>query len=229
MSVITARHIGFSGIEEGSLGNKTWADPGASRAEKRDAKRRAVLMAGARLFNDQGYEQTSLEDIAKALSITKRTIYYYVQSKEEILFGCQQLGLEFLGETLERCYDKRLPVLDRIRLLISRYCAWVCTDLGACAPLVREVSLSSDRRRELRAGRARLDHLLRDMIREGMETGEIRECDPRLIASAIFGALNWIPYWNRSDAPSAPDQIAEAYVMMITSGLVPGADSAQGH
>ena len=132
------------------MANKTWADHGASRAEQRESKRRAVLMAGARLFNDQGYEQTSLEDIAKALSITKRTIYYYVQSKEEILFGCQQLGMEFLGETLERCYDQSLPVLDRIRLLVSGYCAWVCTDLGACAPLVREVGLSPDRRADLR-------------------------------------------------------------------------------
>jgi AcrR family transcriptional regulator len=203
------------------MGNKSWGDPTVTRGEKREAKRRAVLEAGARLFNDQGYEQTSLDDIARALNITKRTIYYYVQSKEEILYGCQQLGMEFLSGTLERCYDQSLPVTDRIRLLVTGYCAWVCTDLGACAPLVREVSLSGDRRAELREGRARLDHLLRDMIGEGIKAGEIRACDPQLTSAAVFGALNWVPYWNRRTNPRPPVEIAESFLALITHGLMP--------
>ena len=92
------------------MGNKTWTKTADSRSAQREIKRRAVLMAGARLFNDQGYEQTSLEDIAAALNITKRTIYYYVQSKEDILFGCHQLSLEFLGEVMEISRDDSLPV-----------------------------------------------------------------------------------------------------------------------
>ena len=203
------------------MGNKTWGNPGATREEQREAKRRAVLQAGARLFNDQGYEQTSLDDIARALNITKRTIYYYVQSKEEILYGCQQMGLEFLGETLERCYDRTIPAVERIRLLVTGYCAWVCTDLGACAPMVREVSLSEDRRSELREGRARLDHLLRDIIREGIAAGELRDCDPQMTSAAIFGALNWVPYWNRRTNPRPPEEIAESCLALITHGLMP--------
>ncbi|MBE1285706.1 MAG: TetR family transcriptional regulator [Rhodobacteraceae bacterium] len=203
------------------MGNKAWSENTGDRTEQRESKRRAVLMAGARLFNDQGYEQTSLEDIAEALNITKRTIYYYVQSKEEILFECQQLGMEFLRETLEQCYDHSIPVVRRIRLLVEGYCAWVCTDLGACAPLVREVSLSQERRSALRQGRRQLDHLLREMIGEGVKQGALKPCDPRLMASAIFGALNWVPYWNRGDQQLPPEQIADAYLAMITGGLVP--------
>jgi AcrR family transcriptional regulator len=207
--------------QEARLGNKKWGEPGSSRDEQRQAKRQAVLLAGAKLFNDKGYEQTSLEDIAQALNITKRTIYYYVQSKEEILFACQQSGQEFLRDTLADCSDPSIPVIDRIRKLVTDYCAWVCTDIGACSPLVREVSLSPDRRAELRAGRAQLDHLLRDMIRQGIEAGVVRECDPRLMTSAVFGALNWIPYWNRTENPVPPGRIAEAYLNLIISGMVP--------
>ena len=65
------------------------------------------------------------------------------------------------------------------------------------------------------------------MIRQGIAEGTIRDCDPRLMASAIFGALNWVPHWNRSDSPMPSKQIAEAYLELIISGLAPGGTRAQ--
>lgn len=194
-------------------------DPGASRDAKREAKRRAVLQAGARLFNDHGYEQTSLEDIAAALKITKRTIYYYVESKEDILFGCHLLGLEFLGQTMRQSQDESLPVVDRIALLVRGYCSWVSTDLGATIAMVREQSLSPARRAALRASKAEVDFLLRDLISQGVAEGSLRPCDPRLVAAAVFGALNWIPHWNRVADPVPPEAIAAQYLQLIFNGM----------
>jgi AcrR family transcriptional regulator len=195
-------------------------DTGASRDAKREAKRRAVLQAGARLFNDHGYEQTSLEDIAAALNITKRTIYYYVQSKEDILFGCHLLGLEFLGETMRQSQKDTLPVVDRIALLIRGYCAWVSTDLGATIAMVREHSLSPARRQALRASKAEVDFHLRSLIKQGVAEGSLRPCDPRLVAAAVFGALNWIPHWNRVENPVPQEEIAEQYLQLVFAGVV---------
>ncbi|WP_157133173.1 TetR/AcrR family transcriptional regulator [Roseobacter sp. SK209-2-6] len=193
---------------------------------QRAAKRRAVLEAGARLFNDQGYEQTSLEEIAAALSITKRTIYYYVDSKEDILFGCHQLGLEFLGETMQQAQDETLPVLDRVQLLIRGYCAWVSGDLGATIAMVREHSLSPERQAELRESKGRVDHQLRALIAQGIEEGVLRPCDPRLVTAAIFGALNWIPHWNRVASPVPQEEIAEQYLSLMMQGLMPDSQQA---
>ncbi len=201
------------------MGNKSWTTPGASRDAQREAKRQAVLQAGARLFNDHGYEQTSLEDIAAALNITKRTIYYYVQSKEDILFGCHQQGLEVLGETMARSQDPVLPVIARITLLIRGYCAWVSTDLGATIAMVREHSLSPERRKALRDSKAEVDFQLRSLIKQGVAEGSLRPCDPRLVSAAVFGALNWIPHWNRVDNPVPHEEIAEQYLHLVFTGM----------
>ncbi|MEP2717225.1 TetR/AcrR family transcriptional regulator [Pseudophaeobacter sp.] len=203
------------------MGNKSWTTPGASRDAQREGKRRAVLQAGARLFNDQGYEQTSLEEIATALNITKRTIYYYVDSKEDILFGCHLLGLEFLGETMAQSQDQSLPVMERIALLIRGYCAWVSTDFGATIAMVREQSLSADRRTALRASKAEVDFQLRSLISEGIAESSLRPCDPRLVAAVVFGALNWIPHWNRVENPVPQEDIAEQYLQLVFQGMVP--------
>lgn len=226
MSVITGRQLFGATIEHGTvtgiaMGNKTWTQTADSRSAQREIKRRAVLMAGARLFNDQGYEQTSLEDIAAALNITKRTIYYYVQSKEDILFGCQQLSLEFLADVMESSRDESLPVQERISRLVGGYCEWVSTDLGASLAMVRPYSLSPERREALHEGKARFDFQLRALIEQGIREGVIRHCDPRLVAAGVFGALNWIPFWNRTARPVPHEEIAEQYLAMIMNGLLP--------
>ncbi|WP_083100573.1 TetR/AcrR family transcriptional regulator [Pseudophaeobacter leonis] len=213
------------------MGNKSWTTAGTDTAgtgrdAKREAKRRAVLQAGARLFNDQGYEQTSLDEIAAALKITKRTIYYYVESKEDILFGCHLLGLEVLGEVMAQSQDESLPVVDRIALLIRGYCAWVSTDLGATIAMVREQSLSPARRSALRASKAEVDFQLRSLIAMGMQEGSLRPCDPRLVTAAVFGALNWIPHWNRVDSPVPQEVIAEQYLQLMFSGMTVAQDAA---
>src|SRR6202047_2544195 len=68
----------------------------ASRERRRDRelKRDAVIRAAAREFNRRGYHNTSLDDIAARLEVTKPTVYYYVTSKEQLLFQCFVAGVE---------------------------------------------------------------------------------------------------------------------------------------
>jgi AcrR family transcriptional regulator len=56
------------------------------RAREREIKREAVIRAAVHAFNRKGYHNTSLDDIAAALDVTKPTVYYYVTSKEQLLF-----------------------------------------------------------------------------------------------------------------------------------------------
>src|SRR5207302_585384 len=64
------------------------------RLRARELKREAVSRAAAREFNRKGYHNTSLDDIATALEVTKPTVYYYVTSKEQLLFECFVAGVE---------------------------------------------------------------------------------------------------------------------------------------
>src|SRR2546421_12369540 len=62
------------------------------RLRDREVKREAVIRAAAHAFNRKGYHNTSLDDIAAALEVTKPTVYYYVTSKEQLLFQCFVAG-----------------------------------------------------------------------------------------------------------------------------------------
>src|SRR6266581_4701795 len=70
------------------------------RQHDREVKREAVIRAAAHAFNHKGYHNTSLDDIAAALEVTKPTVYYYVTNKEQLLFECFVAGVEQIRTAL---------------------------------------------------------------------------------------------------------------------------------
>mgnify|MGYP003885298701 CR=1 FL=1 len=71
--------------------NKSSESP-FSKDFQRGQKRQAILSEAAKLFNIRGTRATTLSDIASRLSLTKTTLYYYVKSKEELIYQCYQIG-----------------------------------------------------------------------------------------------------------------------------------------
>ncbi len=194
--------------------------PVGAREEMRRAKRLAVLETGARMFNRRGYDRTRLEDIAAELSVSKRTLYYYVASKDDILFQCNVMAYESLEPALTVCADRAIPPLDRIRTLLRAYGRLLADDFGACLVLTRENLLSPEGAAILRDSRRRLDITLRGLIEEGHADGSIAPCDPKLAAAAVYGAFNWLPHWRSPAKTPGYGEIADAFLDLLFDGLV---------
>lgn len=202
------------------MSNDQWRDVVESRETQRRKKRQAVIEAGVRLFNENGFEKTSLDDLAKSLGITKRTIYYYVQSKDEILMEALRQSMQVLERIVQTVENDTCSAVNTIEVIIDEYALWIATDLGACLVLTRENMLTDEVRVELRATKSQLDWLIRRAVIEGIEVGEIREtCDPRLTSAAIFGALNWVPYWNSGQTQTPASEISDQFKCSFIQGL----------
>lgn len=196
------------------------------REEMRRAKRLAVLEAGARMFNRRGYDRTRLEDIAAELSVSKRTLYYYVASKDDILFQCNVMAYEALEPALTVCADRTIPPLERVRTLMRAYVRLLADDFGACLVLTRENLLSAEGAAVLRDSRRRLDTTLRGLIEEGLADGSIAPCDPKLVSAAVYGAFNWLPHWRSPEKTPDYGEIGEAFLALLFDGLARSQPSA---
>src|SRR2546423_3691227 len=95
----------------------------ASRERLRDraVKREAVIRAAAREFNRKGYHNTSLDDIAARLEVTKPTVYYYVTSKEQLLFQCFVAGVEQIRATFRDVRHLQVPARERLNAVLRHY------------------------------------------------------------------------------------------------------------
>ena len=195
----------------------------ASRERRRDRelKREAVIRAAAREFNRKGYHNTSLDDIATALEVTKPTVYYYVTSKEQLLFECFVAGVEQIRAAFRAARQLEAPARERLSAVLRHYGEAVGSEFGWCMVRAEDQDLSPAMSRHIKQLKSEIDQGIRRLIREGVQDGSIAPCDPKLAAFALAGALNWIAHWYREDQSLTGAEIAAAFVAIFEGGLRP--------
>ena len=191
------------------------------RLRDRELKRHAVIRAAAREFNRKGYHNTSLDDIAARLEVTKPTVYYYVTSKEQLLFACFVAGVEQIRAAFRAVRELAVPARERLNAVLRHYGEAVASDFGWCMVRAEDQDLSRAMSRHIKSLKSEIDQGIRRLIREGIQDGSIEPCDPKMTAFALAGALNWIAHWYREDQSLTPAQIAEAFVTIFEGGLRP--------
>lgn len=212
---------GVAETEEGSREGEGLfaAVSGETREEVRRAKRMLVLMTGARMFNERGYDRTKLDDIAAELNVSKRTLYYYIKNKDDILFQCNTMAYEDVLPTIAVCADRTIPPLERIRKLMRAYAEVLSQDYGACLVLTHENVLGRESFAVLREIRRRLDTTLRTLVEEGVADGSIGPCEPKYASAALFGAFNWLPHWRSAKRRPSYAEVGEAFLDVFLKGL----------
>ena len=197
------------------------------RVREREVKREAVIRAAAHAFNRKGYHNTSLDDIAAALDVTKPTVYYYVSNKEQLLFECFVAGVEQIRAAFRETKQQKVSGRERLAALLRHYGEAVASDFGWCMVRAEEQDLSPTMSGHIKALKSEIDQDIRRLIRDGIQDGSIHPCDPKMTAFALAGALNWIAHWYRENQSMTGAQIADAFVTIFENGLRPRAQAAQ--
>jgi len=199
------------------------ADAWRGRRRRRDhgLKRDAVIRTAARAFDTKGYHNTSLDDIAAALGVTKPTVYYYVPNKEQLLFECFKAGLEPIRAALRRAEQSDGTGRERVRDVMRDYALAIASEYGWCMVRAEHQDLGPDLSAEVKALKGEIDRGIRRLLQAGQADGSIQISDPKLAAFAIAGALNWIAHWYQAGRSLNPAQIADAFVGLFEHGLAP--------
>jgi AcrR family transcriptional regulator len=190
-----------------------------NREQVRSGKREAVLRMAAQVFNERGFAASTLDEVAERLKITKPTLYYYVKSKDEILYECVRMGLTMLQEAIQTAGASGGSALDKLVVAMRKYAEIVTMDFGMCLIRVGEDPLPLESQRKLRRIKAAIDQEFRELIRQGIGEGSINNCDPKITAFALAGALSWIGRWYRPGGDLSPPQIAEHFIALLVNGL----------
>jgi AcrR family transcriptional regulator len=196
---------------------------GRKRLRDHGVKRDAVVQVAARAFAEHGYHNTSLDDIAKALDVTKPTIYYYVTNKEQLLFQCFVTGLEPIRSALSEVKVSKAPGRERLNTVLRQYAQAVASDFGWCMVIAEHQDLSAAMSSHIRDLKIEIDQGIRRLLREGVKDGSVQPCDVKMTAFALAGALNWIAHWYRANHGMTAAQIADAFVTIFEEGLRPRA------
>ena len=159
-----------------------------NRTAQHDAKRAAILSQAAKLFNYKGSRATTLRDIAESLGLTKTSLYYYVKTKEELIYQCYMATLDHHHHTLDQIEARHSGSVERASAFFrAHFDDWLAAQEGRAphnAILLEIAGLKGAHREEVEARYVTLFKRLRSYIRDGIESGAFRQCDP---TSAVTG------------------------------------------
>jgi AcrR family transcriptional regulator len=178
-----------------------------------------ILKSAAKAFRRLGYHGATVEEIAAALHMKKGNLYYYFKNKEEILFACHQYSLDQLMQLLEDVEHSAMAPDEKLRRLIVAFVHTILDELHGTALFLELEALSPSHLKTVIARRDQFDHGVRQVLQEGMASGRFVKNDPKLLAFALFGAVNWIPRWFNPDGQASSQQIADVFADFFVAGL----------
>ena len=183
-------------------------------------KRRALIREAGKAFSRLGYRNTSLDDIAKTLNVTKPALYYYVKDKNEILFECHNLALDLGDQAIEEARSTQDTAFGRLRHFVLRYIQMINSDLGNYAVLTEPVtSLRRAERDAILKRRRKFDALLREWVAEAIRDRDIADADPGLVVAFFMGAVNHIPIWFNPGGAASGEDVARVFTDLIAYGI----------
>jgi AcrR family transcriptional regulator len=187
-------------------------------------KRNAVLREATRIIARRGFHNTSLDDVAEALQVSKGTLYNYVTDKLEILFECHIMSLDMGLQAAAFAEKHGTMGYSKLRLNLRAYIRWQNQALGAGGVTSDVTALRPADRRKVIARRDEIENRLVSFIEEGMKDGSIRRIDPKLAVFTMMGAVTNVQSWYSPNGRLGLDKIADGMVDLLTNGLGTGAN-----
>jgi AcrR family transcriptional regulator len=180
-----------------------------------------VLRRAVELFNTQGYDATSVGDLAKHLGLSKSAIYHHVASKEALLAAALDEALDGLNDAIDHAVsgDPDHSALQRLRTVVEQSVGILVDHLPAVTLLLRvrgnsDVELAALRRRRL------IDEKLATLVQAAVEEGSLRDdIAPDLISRLLFGTVNSVIEWYRPGGPVDKADLARAISALAFEGL----------
>jgi TetR/AcrR family transcriptional regulator, cholesterol catabolism regulator len=185
-----------------------------------EIKKNEILENAARMFAKKGFEKAALEDIAHELNMTKGSLYYYIKSKEDMLFQCLLKALQMTHDMMDEVQKRDLPPELKLKEAVVGHVRVLTTDFVVGVLRQQELLLPKQMRDVVIQERDRFEKKFLAMIKEGIRKGIFQKEDWKTKAYAIMGALNWIPRWYSSEGKLSPEAIGAIMAKYLIRGLV---------
>ncbi len=189
--------------------------------ERRAAREDQLLEAATFLFKEKGYHNTSMQDLADALGVQKGSLYYYIDSKEELLRRLLERATSVMGAQIDEIYAADLSPVDKLRRALENHAETMMNNLNLVAVYLYEYrNLPPQRLEEALVVRKHYESVLAQILEDGIATGDFRPVNVKMTVFGLLGMLNWTHQWFSPEGEFSAKEIAALLVDLALHGLL---------
>jgi AcrR family transcriptional regulator len=179
----------------------------------------SLLDVAVAVFNERGYDATSMEELAGRLGITKSAIYHHVPSKVELLRLALDRALDALFAVTDEPGATTGAAISRLEHVVRGSVRVLAGELPFVTLLLRVRGNSPVEQAALQR-RREFDRIVTDLVRAAEDQGDVRpDVDPAVTSRLLFGTVNSLTEWYRPGGGLSPDDLADALVATTFDGL----------
>ncbi|AKK09967.1 TetR/AcrR family transcriptional regulator [Corynebacterium testudinoris] len=182
--------------------------------------REDVIRIAVEVFNQHGYEATSMGTLAARLGLSKSAIYHHITSKEEILVEATDKALAELTTVIESATQEAGSTVEKLELLVAGSTRVLC-EYPAYVRLLLRLRGNTDVELQILERRRRLTQELIDVVRDAQEKGLVNDAlEAGVIGRLIFGMINSIVEWYRPGGKYTPEEMAAITPRLVFDGIL---------
>lgn len=193
--------------------------PAPARRGRPGYDREQMLESAVRVFNEVGYDATSVAALTERLGLSKAALYHHFDSKEQVLDASLERALGSLEAVLDTEEAMSGSAIDRLAAVLRGAVAVLVAELPHVTLLLRVRGNSEVERRALTRRRA-FDQRIAALVRRAQREGSVRgDIEAAVAARLLFGTVNSIVEWYRPGGPEGADRLADDVVAVALDGL----------
>jgi AcrR family transcriptional regulator len=182
-----------------------------------------VTQAASEIFWQKGYRAASIQDVADKVGVLKGSLYYYIESKEDLLWRIIEDVHAEWSAILEKANILDESPIDRMRTFIHLHVEWYLNNVKEVSVFFREWHhLTGERLRTVKSRRRGYEQVVVDLIAAAQQAGDVSpELDLHYAARYLLAAVNAVPDWYKPSGNDSASRVADSYAEM-TVGMLTG-------
>lgn len=199
-----------------------------TKGRRRD---REVLKAATTVFYRRGYADATVQDVADSLGMLKGSLYYYIKSKEELLYRLATEVHDDVDALLNEVVELQgLTALERIEEFVRRQVEYNVRKLEAISVYHHDVHhLSKALRSEIVDRRHSHEAVLVSLLEQAQREGDVdSSLNPYILTQSIFATVIWIYRWYRPSSGINVGELRDTCVAFVTRGISKSPGPATG-
>jgi len=181
-----------------------------------------IIAAAAKVFKDKGYHAATTRDIAAAVGIQQATLYYYISSKEELLYLVVREPIVRLYTQVEEIVKASVSTRAKIARALHAHLLAFDENYPHMFVYVQELPhLIVTLQDKIRESPSRYQHLWEEILQQGITSGELRaDLDVTATVFMIMGMCNWLHRWYRKGGRLDTGTLARQYASALLDGII---------